>query len=139
MERNQIASTDEKNGILRYFWLALGGISFLLGTAGIVLPLVPTVPFYLLTAFSFAKGSEKFYRWFLDSSFYKNHLADYKRDRSMTWKAKLRILVMVTLVMAAGVYAMQHMPIVKWAMVGVWCIHLIVFIFLIKTRKVSAG
>ena len=139
MERNQIASTDEKNGILRYFWLALGGVSFLLGTVGIVLPLVPTVPFYLLTAFSFAKGSDKFHRWFLDSSFYKNHLADYKHNRSMTWKMKLRVLLTVTVVMGVGVYAMQHMPIAKWAMVSVWCIHLVVFLFVVKTRKVSVS
>lgn len=36
------------------FFVALGCISLALGTIGIALPILPTVPFYLLTAFCFA-------------------------------------------------------------------------------------
>ena len=37
-------------------WLTLGLLSLALGTAGIVLPLLPTVPFYMLTVFALPKG-----------------------------------------------------------------------------------
>lgn len=33
------------------FFIALGCVSLALGTIGIVLPILPTVPLYLLTAF----------------------------------------------------------------------------------------
>ena len=39
------------------FFVALGCISLALGTIGIALPILPTVPFYLLTAFCFANSS----------------------------------------------------------------------------------
>ena len=39
--------------LMRYFWISLGCISFILGTIGIILPLLPTVPFYLLLLFLF--------------------------------------------------------------------------------------
>ena len=54
---------------LRIFWIFIGFICFGLGTAGIVLPILPTVPFYMAAAFCFAKSSEKLHRWFLGTGF----------------------------------------------------------------------
>ncbi len=39
---------QHSNVVIRYIFLTIGTISFCLGTAGIVLPIFPTVPFYLL-------------------------------------------------------------------------------------------
>ena len=57
----------QKDGIIRYFWITIGAISFVLGTAGIVLPLLQTVPLYLLTVFALARGSERILRMFMVS------------------------------------------------------------------------
>ena len=48
---------QHSNVVVRYVFLAIGAISFALGTAGIVLPLLPTVPLYMLTLFCLARGS----------------------------------------------------------------------------------
>ena len=42
------------------------------GTVGIVLPILPTVPFYMATLFCFAKSSERLHSWFLGTNLYKN-------------------------------------------------------------------
>ena len=44
-------------------FVTLGCISLALGVVGIVLPILPTVPFFLLTAFCFAKSSERLHSW----------------------------------------------------------------------------
>ena len=44
---------------MRVLYIALGLLFLALGTVGIVLPLLPTVPFYLLAAFFLGKGSRK--------------------------------------------------------------------------------
>lgn len=54
-------SAGRKNP-LRLLWIALGFLCLGLGTVGIVLPLLPTVPFYMATAFCFAKSSRKLHR-----------------------------------------------------------------------------
>mgnify|MGYP000263221240 CR=1 FL=1 len=34
---------------IRYVWMALGILCLVLGTIGVVLPILPTVPFYMAT------------------------------------------------------------------------------------------
>ena len=48
---------------LRLVWIVLGFLCLGLGTIGIVLPILPTVPFYMATLFCFAKSSEKLHNW----------------------------------------------------------------------------
>lgn len=43
---------------MKYIWILLGFISLFLSTIGIVLPILPTVPFYIATVYCFAKSSE---------------------------------------------------------------------------------
>lgn len=42
---------------MRVLYIVLDLLFLALGTVGIVLPLLPTVPFYLLAAFFLGKGS----------------------------------------------------------------------------------
>ncbi len=51
---------------MRVFWFAVGTLALILGIIGIVLPLLPTVPFLLLAAFSFGKSSKRVEAWLLD-------------------------------------------------------------------------
>lgn len=49
----------------RLFWRIAGLISLVLGIIGIFLPLLPTTPFVLLSAFCFSRGSKKLHDWLL--------------------------------------------------------------------------
>ena len=63
---------------LKIFWMILGFLCLGFGTVGIVLPILPTVPFYMATLFCFAKSSERLHSWFLGTNLYKKHLDLYK-------------------------------------------------------------
>jgi len=44
---------------MKMVWLIFGFTALILAIIGIILPLLPTVPFLLLAAFCFARSSEK--------------------------------------------------------------------------------
>ncbi len=125
----------EKKSPFRVLWLLLGLLCLGLGTVGVVLPILPTVPFYLATAFCFAKSSRKLHDWFLKTSLYKKHLESFVEDRSMTKGTKIKIIVTVTLLMGVGFAMMGRVPVGRILLVIVWVFHLWYFIFRIDTRQ----
>ena len=126
---------QHSNVVIRYIFLTIGAISFCLGTAGIVLPILPTVPFYMLALFCLARGSERFHRMFLDSQLYKKTVGVYERDKALTLRAKLSILTSVTAIMMIGAYFSRNIPIALLIMAIVWIAHIIALVFIVKTKK----
>lgn len=81
----------------RLFFLILGCVCLALGCVGIVLPVLPTVPFFLATVFCFANSSEKLHTWFLGTELYQKHLDSFVKKKGMTAQTKAGILMSVTL------------------------------------------
>lgn len=122
--------------LLRYFWIGLGILSLILGTAGIVLPLLPTVPFYLLTIFCFSKGSKRLHQWFLQTDLYKKHLADFVQHKTMDNFVKLKIICVVTCMLLAGYYFMpSEVYWGKYILLAVWIAHVVYLVFGVKSKK----
>ena len=128
---------QHSNVVVRYIFLTIGAISFVLGRAGIVIPLLPTGPFYMLTLFCLARGSERFHRMFLESSLYQKTVGAYERDKALTLRTKLSILLSVSTIMAIGAYFSQDMLIALIVMAFVWIGHVIALVFIVKTKKIK--
>lgn len=124
--------------ISKIIFITVGCICLGLGTVGMILPILPTVPFYMATAFCFAKSSEKLHRWFISSEMYKKHLQSFVEKRGMLLKTKLTILTTVTLLMGFGFVMMSRVPVARVILAVVWVCHIIYFVFgvkIIKTEK----
>ena len=93
---------------MKIIYLMIGIISLALGIIGIFLPVLPTTPFLLLTSFCFAKGSEKFHRWFIGTSLYKKYLDDFVKSRTMSLKTKISILIPASTMLLFPLLLMDH-------------------------------
>ena len=123
--------------IKRLIFLILGLLCLALGTIGIFLPILPTVPFYLATAFCFSQSSQKLHDWFLGTELYKKHLQSFVEKKGMLLKTKISIITTVTLLMGFGFFMMARkgiwIPCIILAVV--WICHIVYFVFGVKTIK----
>ena len=121
----------------KILYIVLGCISVGLGALGAVLPVLPTVPFLMLTAFCFARSSEKLDRWFRSTRLYEENLKDFVAGKGMTKKTKIRIMVTVSLLMSIGFVVMGLRGIVSGCVVLglVWVFHIAYFVFGVRTYQ----
>ena len=120
--------------MLRIMCIIVGFVSMALGTVGAFVPLLPTVPLYLLAALCFARGSRRVHAWFASTQLYKKHLEGYTKGQGMTKGTKLKIMLIITLQMGVGFFFMKHTPAGRTALVLVWVSVMLYLIFGFRTR-----
>lgn len=118
--------------------VVVGYLSLALGAIGAVLPILPTVPFLMLSAFCFAKSSEKLHSWFISTKLYKKNLESFVKGEGMTVKTKVKIMSTVTILMAIGFIMMSRVPVGRVILAIVWVCHVVYFVFRVKTLKVES-
>lgn len=123
---------SNSGGIMRkILYIIIGCISLGLGIIGVILPILPTVPFVLLVAFCFAKSSERLDGWFKNTKLYREN----NIKSGMTKRAKIRIMCSVTLLMSIGFIMMGLKGIVvgNIVLLIVWIFHMVYFTLGVKT------
>ncbi|MAY26680.1 MAG: DUF454 domain-containing protein [Polycyclovorans sp.] len=73
---------------MRTVWAVLGLISVALGMAGVVLPLLPTVPFMLLAAFCFSRSSERLHNWLVSHPRFGPAIVDWHERGAINPRVK---------------------------------------------------
>ncbi|MEO0761410.1 MAG: YbaN family protein [Pseudomonadota bacterium] len=80
---------------MRLLWTIGGWIAFGFGTLGVVLPLLPTVPFMLLAAFCFARGSERFHDWLMNRTRFGPAIHDWHANGVIRPRAKRAAVIAI--------------------------------------------
>ncbi|MEM7780992.1 MAG: YbaN family protein [Pseudomonadota bacterium] len=74
---------------MRWLYLAAGIVSVAVGAAGVVLPLLPTVPFFLLAAYCFARSHPEWERRIVEHPSVGPQIVAWRERRAVSRKAKL--------------------------------------------------
>ena len=99
--------------------------SFLaLALAGIVLPILPSTPFVLLSAWFFARSSERWHQRLLESELFGPMIRNWERNRCVTRRTKM--VAIVSMLVAGGasvVFALDdyRLRIATCVLLGIGC------------------
>jgi len=84
-----------KSGLLRWILICIGWISIACGIVGLFLPLVPTVPFLLLSVYCFSKSSVRFHDWLVEHRHLGPMLRDYLTHGGIPLRVKIMAIGMI--------------------------------------------
>lgn len=114
--------------------LILGTISLILGTIGIFLPILPTTPFYLLTAWCYVRSSQKLYNKVMNNKFFGYIVKDYMEKKAI--RRKTKVVAITILVIGVGIsISLIDILIVKILLA---CIAVAVTIHILRMRELRA-
>lgn len=119
----------------KWLYIILGGVTFVLGTVGIFVPLLPTVPFYLLTAYFWLNSSNRLYNYFTHSRYYQTYIQQMILEKKATKSNLLKMLIMVFIVLLIPFILFNSLH-VRIILIVVFLAHLIFgYLYFRKTKK----
>ncbi len=127
-------SPNKKMTVKKLIYIIVGCIGLALGAVGVVMPLMPAFPFLLLAAVCFSRSSDRLDAWFKNSKLYRDNLADYVRGEGMPKAAKIRVMLLVTVLFTIGFIMMRAVPVGRIVLLVVWAFHIWHFAFRVKTK-----
>jgi uncharacterized membrane protein YbaN (DUF454 family) len=78
-----------KNKLVRSLFFIAGTITLVLGAVGVVLPILPTTPFLLISLACYLKSSERMTHWMLNNNYFGTYIRNYKEGKGIPMKTKL--------------------------------------------------
>ena len=117
-------------------YICMGILSFVLGAIGAFVPILPTTPFLLLTLFCFSKGSKRCNDWFVETKLYKKYLEEFVKNRAMTLRQKIYILLFADTMIAIPIIVINNIH-VRLFLIVLILFKYYYFIHRIKTIKVE--
>ena len=106
-----------RSRVVRWLLIGIGALSLLLGLIGIVVPLLPTVPFLLVTAACWSRASPRWHRWLLARPKLGSAIERWERERTVSRRARWMALGLVTTSMGTTIWWVRGHPWLPWAMV----------------------
>ena len=111
----------------KIFFFMAGCSSLLLGLVGIFLPLLPTVPFILLSAFCFSKSSNKIHQWMLQHPYMGPLILSWRRDGIIPLKVKYWACTLIIISFSSTLILVKHHWLLRVTLITT-AISLIIFI-----------
>lgn len=107
--------------------ITLGSISLILAVIGIFLPLLPTTPFLIVSAWCFKNGSDKLHQWLMRQPKLGPAIREWENERVIRPRAKFLACLLITLSIG---YVIAFKPLELWlkAVLGVFALSIMGFI-----------
>ena len=114
---SEVTHKNNSNKFVRSLLFVAGTITLILGAIGIVLPILPTTPFLLLSLACYLRSSERMTHWMLNNKYFGKYIKNYKEGKGITLKTKIFTITVLWIKIGYAIY-----------IVPIWLAHLTMFI-----------
>ena len=118
----------------RFVFIALGGITFGLGTLGIFVPFLPTAVFYLVTAFFWLRSSERLHTRFIESASYKKYVQEPIIEKKISPPNRMKMFGVLFIIFLIPCLLVDNLA-MRVTMAAVYLAHVIGLSWYLKRPK----
>ena len=90
--------------IKNYIYIFLGLLFLVLGFIGLLLPVIPTTPFILVSVWFFARSSKKLENWLVNHKIFGKSIRDWKEKGVISKKAKMSAIPLILFSFSTTIY-----------------------------------
>ena len=122
-------TNQSKSPTVRWTFVILGWMFFILGIIGAILPVMPTAPFILLAAGCWARSSRRFHFWLINHKYFGKFVRDCEDRHAVPLYAKWLATVMMSISTAMLFYRLPtDMLWMAWLVAAV-CSGVVIYLF----------
>ena len=92
---NPYSGVRRPTSLKKGLFVVAGTICLVFGAVGIILPILPTTPFLLLSAACYLRGSDRMYRWLLNNKWLGTYIRNYREGKGIPLRGKISALVLL--------------------------------------------
>jgi uncharacterized protein len=111
---------------VRWFWIAAGFFFVALGFIGVFVPVMPSTVFFIIAAWCFSRGSERWLQWLLALPTVGPLVRDYRDGQGMPARAKVIAVSMLSIAVLFSAWRLHtiygRVGVLALGAVGVWFI-----------------
>jgi len=105
---------QKSNRLVRGILIVAGTFFLGLGILGIILPILPTTPFLLLSAACYSRGSERFYKWLIGNRWFGKYISNYRTGKGIPVKVKIAVIIILWITISFSVVFIVIHPILRF-------------------------
>jgi uncharacterized membrane protein YbaN (DUF454 family) len=97
--------------IKKILYITGGTISLALGVLGVFLPVLPTTPFLLLTAFCYVRSSKRLYTWLINHKLFGSYIYNYMKYKAVKKRVKTGAVIFLWITIGVSILAVNNLHI----------------------------
>lgn len=97
-----------KDSVVKIVLISLGWLFVVIAAIGVVLPILPTTPFLILSLALFAKSSTRFHQMLLNNRWVGASLREWEEKRSVSRQTKKKATILVVVSFSVSIAILQN-------------------------------
>lgn len=113
----------------------MGTLFLILGTIGIILPVIPTTPLLLLSSYFYLRSYTKLYNWLLNHKVFGRYIYNYVKHKAIPKRAKISAVCLIVVTITITVILINKL--ITYIILPIIALCVIIYILSLKTLEVE--